>query len=40
LHGPDPKVVVSARGAEWVYDWDTALLDVLADVCNRREVWR
>ena len=35
--GSDPHVVVQARGAEWSYPWDTCLLDVLADVCNRPE---
>lgn len=28
-------VRVEARGREWLYDWDVALLDVLSDVCNR-----
>ena len=37
VHGPDPKVLVEARGCEWLYDWDVALLDVLADVTNRTE---
>jgi hypothetical protein len=37
VHAPDPKVVVSARGQEWSYPWDTAVLDILADVCNRTE---
>jgi hypothetical protein len=37
VHAPDPKVIVNARGREWTYDWDVALLDVLADVCNRTE---
>lgn len=27
---------VQARGREWLYDWDVALLDVLVDVCNRQ----
>lgn len=35
VHGPDPKVRVEARGREWLYDWDVALLDVLSDVANR-----
>jgi len=34
-HGADPHVIVRARGREWSYPWDIALLDVLADVCNR-----
>lgn len=33
--GSEPHVVVRARGREWAYAWDTALLDVLADVANR-----
>lgn len=37
VHGADPKVRVFARGCEWTYAWDTAVLDVLADVCNRQE---
>lgn len=35
VHTPDPKVVVNARGREWSFDWDTAILDVLRDVTNR-----
>jgi hypothetical protein len=35
-HGADPKVKVTARGREWVYDWDVALLDVVSDVNNRQ----
>jgi hypothetical protein len=34
-HGADPQVVVNARGREWAYPWDTAILDVLRDVTNR-----
>ena len=34
-HAPDPRVIVSARGREWSYAWDTALLDVLRDVTQR-----
>jgi hypothetical protein len=34
-HGADPHVVVSARGREWSFTWDTAILDVLRDVANR-----
>lgn len=37
VHGADPRVKVEARGREWLYDWDTAVLDILADVCNRTE---
>jgi len=33
--GANPMVRVEARGREWLYDWDVALLDVLSDVCNR-----
>jgi len=35
VHGSNPRVKVEARGREWLYDWDVALLDVLADVANR-----
>lgn len=34
-HGADPHVIVNARGREWSYAWDTAVLDILRDVCNR-----
>lgn len=34
-HGRDPHVIVSARGREWSYAWDTAVLDILRDVANR-----
>jgi hypothetical protein len=34
-HGADPHVVVNARGREWSYPWDTAVLDILRDVTNR-----
>lgn len=34
-HGDDPQVVVKARGREWSYPWDTAVLDILRDVTNR-----
>lgn len=34
-HGRDPHVVVNARGREWSYAWDTAVLDILRDVTNR-----
>jgi hypothetical protein len=34
-HGRDPHVVVNARGREWSYAWDTAILDILRDVANR-----
>lgn len=37
LHGPDPKVEVRARGHVDRYAWDTAVLDILADICNRAE---
>ena len=35
VHSADPRVVVNARGREWSYPWDVALLDVLRDVTNR-----
>jgi hypothetical protein len=34
-HGQDPYVVVNARGREWAFVWDTAILDVLRDICGR-----
>jgi hypothetical protein len=34
-HGRDPYVIVNARGREWAYTWDTAILDILRDVANR-----
>lgn len=34
-HGQDPHVVVSARGREWAYPWDTAIIDIVRDVANR-----
>lgn len=34
-HGANPCVIVNARGREWAYYWDTAVLDILRDVCNR-----
>jgi hypothetical protein len=34
-HGRDPHVIVNARGREWAYAWDTAVLDILRDVTNR-----
>lgn len=34
-HGRDPYVVVEARGREWAYPWDMAVLDILRDVANR-----
>jgi hypothetical protein len=34
-HGQDPHVVVNARGREWSYPWDTAVLDILRDVTGR-----
>jgi hypothetical protein len=37
LHAPDPQVEVKARGHSQRYPWDTAILDILADVCNRSE---
>lgn len=37
VHGPDPQVEIEARGRVWRYAWDTAVLDILADVCNRGE---
>lgn len=37
VHAPDPRVIVNARGREWSYAWDVAILDVLADVANRSE---
>lgn len=33
--GSHPMVKVEARGREWLYDWDVALLDVLRDVTSR-----
>lgn len=35
VSGSHPRVKVEARGREWLYDWDVALLDVLSDVANR-----
>jgi len=35
VHGAHPRVKVTARGREWLYDWDQAVLDILRDVCNR-----
>ena len=41
VHAPDPQVEVRARGHVDRYPWDTAVLDILADVCNRSEGrWR
>lgn len=37
VHGADPKVEVRARGHKQSFPWDVALLDVLAEVCNRTE---
>jgi len=37
VHGRDPGVEVRARGHVQIYPWDSAVLDILADVCNRRE---
>jgi len=34
-HGRDPHVIVNARGREYAYAWDTAVLDILRDVANR-----
>lgn len=34
-HGQCPYVIVNARGREWAYPWDTAVLDILRDVTNR-----
>lgn len=34
-HGSDPHVIVNARGREWSYAWDTAVLDILRDVTGR-----
>lgn len=35
VNGPHPRVKVEARGREWLYDWDVAVLDILSDVANR-----
>jgi hypothetical protein len=33
--GNDPMVIVRARGHVQRYPWDTAILDIISDVCNR-----